>query len=217
MKIKNRFLSSKKILLTGIASGITIYLFFILSAGKWLVKDDGSVNADVMVMLTGSLSDRILHISDLYISGNANRVIFVESGLNHYQELTERGVKMTSSSDLIFFALQDLGVAEKDITILNGNAQSTFEEAYAVRDYLLLNPDIDSIIIVSSLHHTKRASLIFNRILGDIRPPVQILYSPSPYSDFQPNRWWLTREDIQKVILEYMKIADYLLIERWKT
>lgn len=217
MKNKNIYLSPKIILLTVIAFVVSIYLFFLLTAGKWLVRDDGSVHADVIVMLTGSLTDRILHVSDLYISGKANKVLFVKSGINHYQELTERGVKMTSSSDLIFFALQDLGVAERDITILDGNAQSTFEEAYAVRDYLLLNSDFDSIIIVSALHHTKRASMIFNRILKDIDPPIQIFYSPSPYSDFQPFRWWLTREDIQKVILEYMKIADYLFIERWKT
>ena len=48
-------------------------------AGNWLVKKDTLENADAIVMLTGSIADRVLEVADLFINKKmADKVIIVE-------------------------------------------------------------------------------------------------------------------------------------------
>jgi uncharacterized SAM-binding protein YcdF (DUF218 family) len=107
-----------------------------------------------------------------------------------------------------------LGIPSDSVIILPGEAQSTQHEAFIIRKYLEDKPDIDTLILVSSAPHTRRASMIFEEAFKGSIKPVHIFYSPSPYTSFNAEKWWRDKEGIQIVMMEYLKMANFVLLER---
>ncbi|MBE0666575.1 MAG: YdcF family protein, partial [Bacteroidales bacterium] len=107
-----------------------------------------------------------------------------------------------------------LGIPADSITVLPGDARSTLTEAAVVRDYLKLTPGIDTLMLVSSPAHMRRASMIFKTAFRNSETPVYIGCSPSSYSDFDPKHWWRKKEDIQTVLSEFIKIGSFVLFEK---
>ena len=56
-------------------------------AGTWLVMDTTPPHAVVMVMLMGSMADRVLQVADLYEEGVSDRVWIVKEGMGPYLSL----------------------------------------------------------------------------------------------------------------------------------
>lgn len=63
-----------------------------------------------------------------------------------------------------------LEVPEEKITVLPGDALSTQDETIQVREYLKSEPDIDSLIIVTSKSHSGQAKKIFVKAMSIILP-----------------------------------------------
>ncbi|NSW94701.1 MAG: YdcF family protein [Bacteroidales bacterium] len=193
---------------------VTTYLIAFINAARWLVKDDGPVHGDAMVLLTGSIADRVLETADKFKEGDASKVIIVTESMGEYKSLEERGIKLINSTNQISKALVELGVPSDRITVLPGDAESTMEEATIIDNYLTSQTDIDTIILVSSKTHTRRASIIFNHVLRKSGKKITILCSPSRYTGFNAEKWWTNKEDIQDVVLEYIKLASFVLFEK---
>ena len=205
-------------------------------AGSWLVKSDDIRHADAMLMLMGGISDRVLQVADLYQQDVAGEVWIVEEGSGAKSLLEERGVHIISTTEQVYGALKDLGIAEDRIVILPGGATSTQMEAEITRDYLVIRagsdqavrglpgidqavsglPGIDTLLVVSSASHTRRAHQIFSAAVKTLDRPVHICCSPSPYTNFNAQEWWKDRDDIQDVFFEYVKMANFLLFEKRK-
>jgi len=183
-------------------------------AGKWLVKNDQTEHADVMVLLVGSLSDRVLQTADLYHEKVASRVWIVRAGTGPDSLMVDRGVQIVSSSMLAHNALTDLGVPAESIVLLPGGANSTSMEAEIVRDYLRTQEDVNSLLLVSSSEHTRRACMIFKAAVRPIQKsrqkPVSISCCPSKYTDFHAEKWWKEGDDIQEVVMEYLKMLNFV-------
>lgn len=185
-------------------------------AGTWLVKDDAPEHADVMVLLMGNLSDRVLQVDDLYENGTATTIWIVEPYLDDYRALERRGVHVFTDTDRAIRALDGLGIPGENIHILPGNASSTQMEAESVRAYLRTTAPVDTLLLVSSSSHMRRAFNIFRAAFKAMEDAPVLLCSPSSYSDFHPEKWWKDREDIQNVVLEYLKMTNFLLFEKRK-
>ena len=183
-------------------------------AGRFLVKEELPPRADALVILMGNFPERVLQAFDLYRDGRADRIVIVEESMGPYQNLEERGVRIETNSEQAVRSLITLGVPADSITLLPGDARSTLDEAVAVRDFLDHKPEADTLILVSSPAHMRRAALIFNRALRYQPVPVTIGCSPSSYSGFNPDKWWRRKEDIQSVMSEYLKICSFLLFEK---
>lgn len=114
--------------------------------------------------------------------------------------------------------LVELLIPSDCITILPGKATSTQMEASIIRSQLKDTPgidsSIDSLIIVSSSYYTRRASLIFTAILNNPDQTIKIQCSPSKYSQFDSKNLWKRKEGVQTVLSEYLKLTNFLLIER---
>lgn len=198
---------------------IVIIIFYITAcrnSGKWLVKEDKAVEADAMVILMGSIADRVLHSSELFHQGLADQIIMVEESMGAYKKLENRGAKIISNSEQVYNSLLTLGIPEDNILILPGDATSTQMEAGIIRNYLCNKPDIDTLLLVSSASHMRRASMIFEAAFHKENMQIHVICSPSKYSRFNADRWWRSKEDIQKVLLEYLKIGNFLVFERRK-
>jgi uncharacterized SAM-binding protein YcdF (DUF218 family) len=191
-----------------------VYIGGCRRAGEWLVKDDRPSHADAMIMLMGGFSDRVLHASDLYREGISGRLFMVEDYMGPYRMLEERGVEIITNSEQVRNAAVHLGIPADSIEILPGEARSTLSEAMVVRDMLLRNTGIDTLLIVSSASHTRRARIIFSSVFRDTGVPVTVLSSPSSYTSFSASDWWKDKEGIQAVLSEYIKVASYLIFER---
>ena len=183
-------------------------------AGQWLVRDDVPVHADAMVLLMGSFPERVMQAADLYDWGKADRLIIVRESMGEYKRLEERGVSVISTTDQARDAAVKLGIPADSITVLPGDARSTLTEAIVVRNYLSDKPETDTLILVSSPAHMRRASMIFRAAFRDVDKPVYIGCSPSTYSDFDAKHWWRRKEDIQTVLSEFVKMGSFLLFEK---
>ena len=182
-------------------------------AASWLIEEDLPVKADAIVFLIGSLPDRVLQTADLY-EQELVRVLIVEPGIGAGKALEERGVPIIRESKLVCDALTALGIPEDHLIVLPGDATSTQMEAMIVREYVSHRSDLDSLILVSSLFHTKRASMIFRSTFKNAAKPVYIFSSPSPYTEMDAAKWWRNREAAQRVLMEYIKLANFVLFEK---
>ena len=182
--------------------------------GRWLSKEEMPPHADALVILMGNFTDRVLQAADLYNAGRADRLIIVEESMGGYQGLIERGVTIISHTSQAVNSCVALGVPADSITVLPGDARSTLDEAVIIRDYLMSNTGIDTLTLVSSPYHLRRASMIFRKAVGGAGAPVVIGCSGSAnYTSFNAERWWRSKEDIQHVMTELIKIGSLRLVE----
>jgi uncharacterized SAM-binding protein YcdF (DUF218 family) len=193
---------------------ITLYAGGCRRVGKWLVKEDMPIHADVMVLLMGSFPDRVLQAVDLYKQGTTVRLTIVEESMDSFRALESRGADILSTTEQAYNSAVALGIPADSIKILLGDARSTLNEAVILSNYLAGKPDFDTIILVSSPAHMRRASIIFKAAFMDSPKPMYIGCSPSAYSRFQPEGWWRRKEDAQIVLSELVKIGSFILFER---
>ncbi|MCK4880427.1 MAG: hypothetical protein KAS82_07200, partial [Bacteroidales bacterium] len=82
------------------------------------------------------------------------------------------------------------------------------------RDYLVTQTGIDTLLLVSSAEHTRRAFKIFKAAFTPFEEPVALYCIPSSYSKFHAEKWWRHRNDMEEVFMEYLKLTNFYLFER---
>lgn len=207
--IKNRIVFL--IVLTGLAA---IYISGCRRAGHWLAKEDVPNRSDALVILMGNFPERVLEATDLYNDEKAEKILIVFESMGPYKVLESRGAEVIRTTQQAHDAAVAIGVPSGKIIMLPGDARSTLDEALAVRKYVETNPSTDTILLVSSPAHMRRAGMIFNAALKNLPADVYIGCSPSSYSGFNPEKWWRRKEDIQAVVSELVKITSFQLFEK---
>jgi uncharacterized SAM-binding protein YcdF (DUF218 family) len=218
MKRYNKFTGKKitTILLILFTFFIFVSVFLIPNLGQWLVAEDDLQTSDMIVVLMGSVTDRILQAVDIYNERYSDKLVLVNSYRFDYDIFVERGVEIPpGNAQLSKMAAIDLGVPEENILILEGNAKSTQDEALIIREYIRNNKKIESIILVTSKYHSGRAKKIFRKALSGLDREISIYSSPSKYDPFNASQWWKNREDIKWVVLEYLKLANFYFREQF--
>ena len=112
-------------------------------------------------------------------------------------------------------AVIDLGIPEEDVIILDGNSRSTQDEALTIREYIRNNREIESIILVTSKFHSGRAKQIFVKALSSLDREIEICVRSSKYDISNVDQWWKSREDLQWVVFEYLKLAHFWFREQF--
>ncbi len=195
---------------------IFISVFLIPNLGQWLVAEDDLQASDMIVVLMGSLHDRILQAVDIYNERYSDKLVFVNSYRVGDDIFVERGVEIPpGNAQLSKMTAIDLGVPEENIIILKGGAKSTQDEALIIREYIRNNRAIESFILVTSKYHSGRSKKIFTKALSYLDREINIISSPSKYDPFNASQWWRDREDIKRVVLEYLKLADFYFREQF--
>jgi uncharacterized SAM-binding protein YcdF (DUF218 family) len=206
-----------------ISIAVLLFLLIILytascrKAGEWLIRNDEIVKADAIVMLMGSISDRVIQVADLYRQKLADKVLIVEENKGAYRALEAHGVHLIGTTEQVHDAMVALGVPADSIVILPGEANSTRMEASIIGKYLSDKPQIDTLILVSSSFHTQRAFMTFKSVFINKKVKVKILTSPSVYTNYDGKKWWRSKAGIQTVLMEYLKMANFILFERRKS
>lgn len=164
---------------------VFLYLDFAYDAGAY--KED-TASADAIIVLAGGLG-RIDKGIELLASGRAGYLIIA-------------GADKDASLKSIFF--------RKDIKLDTGNiiiekkSTSTYENATETKK-IIKSKGIESVILITSYYHMKRASYIFQHILPS---KVNLYLYPVSTPNFDETKWWRGRGPVLLAV-EFFKFYWY--------
>jgi hypothetical protein len=180
---------------------------FLRAAGWALVISEPVAAADVIVLSLDSGPAGWLQAADLVQGGISKRVAVFTEPLNEEErglkrELIRRGVPYYTKMQLLRF----LGVT--DVVEIAG-ADGTEGEGLVLPQWCDEHR-FESIIVVTSNHHSRRLRRVLDRAMKGRLTRVTV--QSARYSGFDPDRWWKTRGGIRTEIIELQKLLlDFLL------
>lgn len=194
---------------------LILILVFLRYGGLMLVQEDSlnNINNSTIVLLMGSVADRSLGAAKLYKKDIGKNIVMVRSYIAGNEILQKKGIEIKGHADNSKMVLSKLGVDQRDIIILSGDAKSTKDEALVIADYIKEVLDVNSIVIVTSKYHSYRSKLIFNKVLKNL--DVTIYSAPTAFDPFKAKGWYKSREDAKYLVREYMKLTHYFLLEQF--
>jgi uncharacterized SAM-binding protein YcdF (DUF218 family) len=184
----------------------------ILGVGRLLVVSDPlPARADAIVVMAGSIADRVLEAADLYRSGVAPRVVVTRERLPRGEmALRARGVRLPESGEQTLAALHALGVPPSATIVLPRRARSTDSEARTIAHWACARAR--SLVVVTSRYHSRRARMILRQALA---PEMQLALRASRHDPFDAARWWRDRRDAKAVLSELEKLTHFWTREHW--
>jgi len=197
-----------------------IFLFFIIyfvlssyrvplliKLGEYLIVEHKAQKADLIVCLGGKGVENALATIDAYKQGLAPYIFRAKElkpdGLDY---LKKRVKNYPTNFDLFTMAIEGFGIPEKVILSSEDRVGSTIAEARLIRKFVL-DRGFKSVIVITSLTHSRRAWLTFKKVFKD--HDVTIISLPSHYQLFNPKDWWTKRKYTKEVIVEYQKLIYY--------
>lgn len=164
-------------------------------AESWVI-DEPAQHADAIVVLGDDnfYGDRATHAAELYRQDLAPEVAVSGKRLR-----PNAGISELMEHDLV-----ERGVPKDKIIRLTQDADSTTEEAEAVKK-LAEQHRWKSLVIVTSNYHTRRARYIFHKVFP---AGIVVTVASARDGDFDPERWWEKRKSIKLFGRELLGMAD---------
>ena len=187
---------------------ITFYRTPLLSAlGRYLIVEDEPEKADVIVCLAGKNIERSLATVDIYRKGLAPYIFMAKkSKPDGFDYLTKRVRSYPTDFDLFTLIMKSFQIPEKVILSSEERVDNTLDEVRLVRKYVM-EKGFTSLIVVTSLTHSRRAWLTFKKVFKDDN--ITIISLPSHYQLFNPKDWWTKQKNIKDLCIEYQKLIYY--------
>jgi hypothetical protein len=170
-------------------------------AGRWLVVD-APQPSDAIVVLAGEASIRPAYGVEMLRHGMAPRVFLdvVSRDVLYDQPLTELAEHYAKS------------LPERErIAVCPITGLSTFAESEDV-DRCLQPLGVHRVLIVTSASHTGRALRIFRQRLPQYQWSTAAAQDPAHFGTL----WWTNREWAKTVLDEWVKLAWWEMVDRWK-
>jgi vancomycin permeability regulator SanA len=169
-------------------------------AGQFWVVDEPVAPSDALIVLGDDnyAADRAFHAAELYREGVAP--VVVPSGRMLRQNL--------SIAEVMEHDLESFGVPAASIVKLTHRAENTREEAVEAAR-LIQTRGWKRVLLVTSNYHARRVRFIYGRILPS---GVSFRVSGARDSQFDPSRWWESRQG-QKLFL--VELVGYL-VAKWE-
>ncbi len=202
--------------ITAMVLPVLLLWFGIRSAGTFLILDEELQKADAGLILMGSIADRVLTASELYRQGWVKEIYMVDNIQYGSEFLKPYGVHIPNYADLSSDALYQLGLPDSVVFVIPGEASSTETEAKISVEFFRQHPAIDTILLISSASHTRRAKIIFEKTFRKNKLAVTVISVPSAYTGFHAKEWYRHRESAKQVFMEYTKLMSFLLVEQWR-
>ena len=179
----------------------------LIRLGKYLIVEHKARKADLIVCLGGGGVENALAAIDAYNKGLAPYIFRAkELEADGIDYLKQRVEGYPTDFDLFRLIVQGFGIPEEAILSSEDRVGSTIDEARLVRKFVR-DRGVKSLILISTLTHSRRAWLSFKDVFED--DDVEIISLPSHYQLFDPKEWWTKRKYAKEVILEYQKLIYY--------
>lgn len=202
--------------LLGVATLLVLFVLrlpLLRSAGDFLVLEERPIRGDAILVLSGSVPDRILEAVDLFHDGFAPRIVLTrEPPLAGLAVLRQRGVSLPERHDENRRIAEALGVPPEALEVLPGTASSTYAEAAVVIEQLQ-ERGLQRILLVTSRAHSFRAARIFRTMAAG---QLSFVIRPSRHDTFDSKLWWKRRGFARRVANEYAKLMTFELVDRWR-
>ncbi len=189
-----------------LVGGAALFAYFLLlpGMGRFLVQDSPPGAADVVVVLNTGVEyyPRLIQAAELVRTGRAHRVVINGNRKTPVlRRLEAMGFQPAAPWDEDRKRILELlGVGREQVVAVEAqDAYDTISEARAVAASLRSQP-IDSVLLVTSKYHTRRAHFIWRRELGDSIRVTPVAAAQDPYD---PNGWWRHGRQIRWVLAEY--------------
>jgi uncharacterized SAM-binding protein YcdF (DUF218 family) len=166
--------------------------------------------SDAIVVLSGSATfrERTQHAADLFNAGRANRIVLTNDNLKSgWSQAAQRNPYY---HELAKEELRRVGVPDKNIETMMVPIVGTYDEALKLRDYCE-RQGLNSIVVVTSAYHSRRALWTFRKVFSDTHKQVGIDPAAAGIETPSPSTWWLHRFGWDLVPREYAKIVGYWL------
>jgi hypothetical protein len=170
------------------------------------------VPADIIVLTVDSGGAGALEAADLVHSGVSKRVaIFDQPPKIEHTEFVRRGLPYEDEGARQVRELATLGVTDVvHISKVNG----TGDEGQALPQWSD-EQHLQSMVVVATRDHSRRLRRVLDRAMkGRL---TQVTVQAARYSDFDPDRWWETREGIRTEITELQKMLLDLVLHPFQS
>jgi uncharacterized SAM-binding protein YcdF (DUF218 family) len=147
------------------------------AAAFWVVTDQVS-QADAIVVLGGRVDIRPAAAAELYKRGLAPQILIPSNEAFDRQTLLH------------------LGVPSQAIMAYGNNLSSTYDEAYAVAEWMTQN-GARCIIVITELFGSRRVRWVFNRVLAPIGAGVQVFVAAP--EEYNLDHWWENQAFLNEV------------------
>jgi hypothetical protein len=193
---------------------ISYYRLPILTAlGNYLIFEHPLKKADLIVCTPGSPLEQSLMAAELYKRGLAPRIFIPEeTPPDGLQILKEQGGRYPETSGLFISTLKSLNVPGSAFIVGKLAVDSIQEEAEEVRE-VVMGKEYRSIIIVTSPSRARLVYLIFKKVFDGEK--LEIMISPSRYSDFKADNWWKRDKYRNEVVFECQKLFYHTIKNMW--
>lgn len=185
------------LIITGVPSNRETIL---LAIGDYLnASDTPLLHGDVIHVLGGDLP-RVDYGIELYQQGYAPYLLFTGG----YSPPIKRNYAEVASQ----YATKK-GIPETAIVTHHSTADSTYAEAIELAEVIARHPELDSVIVVSSPYHLRRARWSFRHVIKD---KIQLQFAALPYEQDQAftRRWWTDPPSRHMLRREYLVLAYYI-------
>ena len=194
-----RFIAATGILI--LIVGCAVFAF--RHAGRWLIHEDALAHADVILVLSGSMPYRAEEAAKVYRAGFASE-IWLTHPVSPAAELQSLGIHYESDEEYDTAVLTSLGVPPSALHILPGEIVDT-EQELEEADRQMKREGKSTIIIVTSLEHTRRAGALWRKLFG-VNPKA--IVHGAPEDPFDANHWWRNTRDSLAVTREYLGLLN---------
>lgn len=172
--------------------------------GNHLIAEDPLAHVDEVFVLGGDAMDRGEEAARLYHKGIAQR--FVCTGSQVPGDLKMLNIDLTES-DMTRIVLIKRGVPP-DSVLSYKQGTSTYEESRSLLA-LVKKQGVDSVMVVSSPFHLRRARFVFHDLFAEAG--VTVLFHGAPNSAMEDALWWRHESSLLMVFSEYVKLFYYRL------
>lgn len=173
--------------------------------GKWLDVGEPPRRVDYVMSLPGDEGYRPFVAAAMINLGLARSALIVQ---NEASPAELDGVVLPTS-EIIRRVYQHCGIGDDNLIVLSGKTVSTAGDIDALANFLKEHPQ-RTVAIVTSDYHTRRSRWTFHRQLGSVANQIVIVSAPNGEFDFQ--NWWRIEDGFLQVIMEYIKLAAYLVV-----
>jgi hypothetical protein len=175
----------------------------LLRAAGWVLLVNEPVQlADIIVVATDADGPGVLEAADLVRHGIATRVaVFADPPGRVDREFIRRGVPYEDEAARLTRQLRSLGVtAIEQIPRADAGTQGEGDVLPGWCD----QHQFRSVVVVTTADHSRRLRRVLRRAMRG--HPTRVTVRPTPYSEFDPDRWWESRGGIRTEIIELQKL-----------
>lgn len=176
------------------------------AVGLFLVVADPLERSDAVFVLEGHTPARELEAAALYHGGWAPLIVLTHAR-DPLPEITRRLAGEPRPYERASRVLRNRGVPAAAIVVLDRGIENT-EQELGANFAFARERGMRRVILVSSPSHTRRVSVIWSRRYAERIPGI---VRPTSFEPFAAERWWRSRQGLEKAAHELFGMANFLL------